>query len=71
MVTPQKSYLPLGSLKGALLYPDPRCGFPTTGCRPRSSGSDLGALDLALEEVARWDQVLSNGERQRLASPAC
>ena len=28
---------------------------------------DLGALCGRLDEVARWDQVLSNGERQRLA----
>jgi putative ATP-binding cassette transporter len=27
----------------------------------------LGALTLRLDEVARWDQVLANGERQRLA----
>jgi putative ATP-binding cassette transporter len=28
---------------------------------------DLSALGARLDEVARWDQVLSNGERQRLA----
>jgi putative ATP-binding cassette transporter len=67
MITPQKGYLPLDSLRGALLYPDPDlqasddrlvCALETVG---------LGQLRARLDEVARWDQVLSNGERQRLA----
>ena len=47
------------------------------GARPRASATDrladalervgLGALVPRLDEVARWDQVLANGERQRLA----
>ena len=40
MITPQKSYLPLGSLKGALLYPDPDAADvrrPAAG--PRSTRS--------------------------------
>ena len=37
---------------------------PASRARPRSASSALGAR---LDEVARWDQVLSNGERQRLA----
>ncbi|HEU4377869.1 MAG TPA: ABC transporter ATP-binding protein/permease [Hyphomicrobiaceae bacterium] len=67
MVTPQKSYLPLGSLKGALLYPDP--DLPVTDARLEAALErvGLGTLASRLDEVARWDQVLSNGERQRLA----
>lgn len=67
MVTPQKSYLPLGSLKGALFYPNP--ALPVTDARLQAALErvGLGALASRLEEVARWDQVLSNGERQRLA----
>ena len=68
MITPQKSYLPLGSLKGALLYPDPSdSDLRTIACGRRSAKVGLGALGARLDEVARWDQVLSNGERQRLA----
>jgi putative ATP-binding cassette transporter len=67
MVTPQKSYLPLGSLKGALFYPDPALGISDIRLQAALERVGLGALTSRLEEVARWDQVLSNGERQRLA----
>jgi putative ATP-binding cassette transporter len=67
MVTPQKSYLPLGSLKGALFYPDPALGVSDARLQDALDRVGLAALAARLEEVARWDQVLSNGERQRLA----
>jgi len=67
MITPQKSYLPLGSLKGALLYPNPTLQMSDDRLRAALDKVDLGALGGRLDEVARWDQVLSNGERQRLA----
>jgi vitamin B12/bleomycin/antimicrobial peptide transport system ATP-binding/permease protein len=67
MVTPQKSYLPLGSLKGALYYPDPSLAVSDEQLQAALQRVGLGALVARLEEVARWDQVLSNGERQRLA----
>jgi len=67
MVTPQKSYLPLGSLKGALFYPDPALPVMDARLQAALERVGLGALTSRLEEVARWDQVLSNGERQRLA----
>jgi putative ATP-binding cassette transporter len=66
MVVPQKSYLPLGSLKGALLYPEPDLGIADADLVAALEHVGLGALAGRLEEVARWDQVLSNGERQRL-----
>jgi len=67
MIAPQKSYLPLGSLRGALLYPDPALKMSDERLRAALEKVDLGALCRRLDEVARWDQVLSNGERQRLA----
>ena len=66
MIAPQKSYLPLGSLKGALLYPSPTLQMPDDKLRAALDKVDLSALSPRLDEVARWDQVLSNGERQRL-----
>jgi putative ATP-binding cassette transporter len=66
MVVPQRSYLPLGSLKGALLYPEPDLGVGDEVLTAALERVGLGALAARLEEVARWDQVLSNGERQRL-----
>jgi putative ATP-binding cassette transporter len=67
MITPQKSYLPLGSLKGALLYPDPDLVVADERLGAVLDKVGLGALASRLGEVTRWDQVLSNGERQRLA----
>ncbi len=67
MITPQKGYLPLGSLRGALLYPDPGLEASDERLGSALDAVGLGALAGRLDEVARWDQVLSNGERQRLA----
>lgn len=67
MIAPQKSYLPLGPLKGALLYPNPDMHADDTRLAAALERVGLGQLTSRLGEVARWDQVLSNGERQRLA----
>jgi vitamin B12/bleomycin/antimicrobial peptide transport system ATP-binding/permease protein len=67
MIVPQKAYLPLGSLKGALLYPHPSLEISDDRLVAALEKVGLGALAPRLAEVARWDQVLSNGERQRLA----
>ena len=63
---PQKPYIPLGSLRVALLYP---------GRKPLSDEELLYLLDLCqigylrdkLDLVADWSHVLSVGEQQRLA----
>ena len=57
----------MGSLKGALLYPNPTLQMTDDRLRAALDKVDLSALGARLDEVARWDQVLSNGERQRLA----
>ncbi len=67
MVLPQKSYLPLGSLKGALLYPEPDLAVTDAQLTDVLERVGLAALVARLDEVARWDQVLASGERQRLA----
>jgi putative ATP-binding cassette transporter len=66
-IVPQKSYLPLGPLKGALLYPEP--DLPIGDDKLADALRRVGLVTLVprLDEVARWDQVLANGERQRLA----
>jgi putative ATP-binding cassette transporter len=67
MITPQKAYLPLDSLRGALLYPNPSLEVPDEALGAALGKVGLDALRSRLDERARWDQVLSNGERQRLA----
>ncbi|MDX2205561.1 MAG: ABC transporter ATP-binding protein/permease [Hyphomicrobiaceae bacterium] len=67
MIAPQKGYLPLGSLRGALAYPVASLRLADDEVRRVLARVGLETLSSRLDEVARWDQVLSNGERQRLA----
>ena len=67
MIAPQKGYLPLGSLRGALLYPETNRTLADDVLREALERVGLGQLGARLDEVGRWDQMLSNGERQRLA----
>ena len=68
LVLPQKPYLPLGTLRGALAYPGPQDDFSPaeidevlTRDRARRICSD------ALDETAYWADRLSVGEQQRLS----
>ena len=67
MILPQKPYLPLGTLADALDYAGD--GGSRAACDPTSAltGVDLAHLVGDVGKSKRWDQVLSNGERQRLA----
>jgi putative ATP-binding cassette transporter len=67
MIVPQRGYLPLGPLKGALLYPEPDLAVGDDALADVLERVGLAALVPRLGEVARWDQVLAAGERQRLA----
>lgn len=66
MVLPQRVYLPPGSLCDVLTYP--AASPPASDPRLRSAleQTGLGALASRLEDTARWDALLSLGERQRL-----
>lgn len=64
---PQKSYIPVGTLKSALTYPlepdvftDQQCQQALIDCCPEAHAASLTQFD-------RWQQVLSGGEQQRLA----
>jgi vitamin B12/bleomycin/antimicrobial peptide transport system ATP-binding/permease protein len=63
---PQKPYIPLGTLRQALVYPDANgSGDEQIIAAMRRCG--LGYLVKQLDHEARWDQTLSGGERQRVA----
>jgi putative ATP-binding cassette transporter len=64
---PQKPYLPLGSLKNAVTYPDDLAGHPDDEVRGALQAVGLGHLATDLERSENWAQVLSGGEQQRLA----
>ncbi len=63
---PQRPYLPLGSLREALWYPQP---VPASAPTFEAVLADCGLAHLRdrLDEVANWAQVLSGGEQQRVA----
>ena len=66
MVVPQKPYLPTGTLRHALLYPDPSTAVLDADVVRVLADTGLAHLTPRLDLVERWDQVLGNGERQRL-----
>ena len=64
---PQKSYLPEGSLKAALCYPEVDSAFSDEHCQEVLELCELAQYKDSLHEVARWTHRLSPGEQQRLA----
>ena len=64
---PQKPYIPLGTLRQALLYPQAGEDVPPETIAGAMRRCGLGYLVKRLDEEARWDQTLSGGERQRVA----
>jgi vitamin B12/bleomycin/antimicrobial peptide transport system ATP-binding/permease protein len=65
---PQRPYLPLGTLAGALLYPNAdRCSVPPARLVAVLEQVGLGSLAGELDRVENWSLRLSLGEQQRLA----
>jgi putative ATP-binding cassette transporter len=64
---PQKSYIPLGSLRDALFYPDSGVGVPNEKLVSVLATVGLERLSSSLDTVDMWGQRLSGGEQQRLA----
>jgi putative ATP-binding cassette transporter len=64
---PQKSYIPLGSLRGALFYPDSGAGVPNEKLVSVLKTVGLERFSSELDTVDMWAQRLSGGEQQRLA----
>ena len=66
MVTPQRAYIPLGSIRTALGYGIIGSAVSEAALADALQQAGLGALVARLDDEARWDQLLSAGERQRL-----
>jgi putative ATP-binding cassette transporter len=64
---PQKSYMPLGSLRDALFYPDQGVGVPPERLVAVLKQVGLERFASDLDKVDMWAQRLSGGEQQRLA----
>lgn len=64
---PQKSYLPLGTLREVLLYPGPRQPVRDEEIYAAMTLCRLDWLKGQLDNVEDWSRVLSLGEQQRVA----
>ena len=67
MFVPQKAYLPLGTLKEALLYPDAAAYVPEAEIKDIMALCRLEWLSDQLDRTEDWAHVLSLGEQQRIA----
>ncbi len=64
---PQKPYLPIGTLREALSYPQAVDGYPAERFAQVLDICRLGHLTARLDEGAHWQRMLSPGEQQRVA----
>jgi len=67
MFMPQRPYLPLGTLRGAVSYPLGGESFDDATLCAALEAVGLGRLGDGLDREERWDRILSLGEQQRLA----
>jgi len=64
---PQKPYIPIGSLRDAIKYPEEHSTASDGELAAALRSARLGHLVDRLDEDAHWSYVLSGGEQQRLA----
>ncbi len=67
MLLPQRPYLPLGTLRDAVIYPGVSGSYPDAAIVEALKTVRLPHLVERLDEEAFWVQVLSLGEQQRVA----
>lgn len=64
---PQKPYIPIGTLRDAVKYPDEHSTASDAEVAAALEAAQLGHLAGRLDEQAHWTNMLSGGEQQRLA----
>ncbi|WP_431902600.1 ABC transporter ATP-binding protein/permease [Nonomuraea sp. bgisy101] len=62
----QQPYLPMGSLRTALAYPEPPDRIADQLAREMLHAVQLGHLECRIDDEAYWSRILSPGEQQRL-----
>jgi len=65
---PQKPYIPIGTLRDAVKYPDEQSKATDAEIVGALEAVQLGHLAGRLDEEAHWSNVLSGGEQQRVAA---
>ncbi len=67
MLLPQKPYIPIGTLRNAVTYPQDPTGFDDAALIKALENALMGPFVERLDEEDNWSQRLSGGEQQRLA----
>lgn len=67
MIVPQRLYLPLGTLKAAICFPDPPEQHTDAAITALLERVRLGVHAAQLDKVRIWQEALSPGEQQRIA----
>ena len=67
MLLPQRPYIPIGTLRGAISYPALEGMHGDAAIRTALDLVRLPQLKDRLDDEANWSQILSGGEQQRLA----
>ena len=67
LVLPQRPYVPTGTLRRVVTYPDAAHSRSKAETAKVLEKVELGHLAARLDEEGPWDQILSGGEKQRLA----
>lgn len=67
MFVPQRPYMPLGSLRDALLYPNEAATVNDATVRSVMAQCRLEDFICQLDRIDNWSQILSLGEQQRIA----
>lgn len=67
MFLPQRSYLPTGTFKAAMCYPQMPHQFDDAACQRVLDMCGLGTRITSLYTSDNWQQLLSGGEQQRVA----
>jgi len=66
LVLPQRTYLPSGTLRDALSYPQPATAYLAQDIENALKDVGLGVLVPRLDQPDLWQNILSGGEQQRL-----
>jgi len=65
-VLPQRPYLPMGSLRRVMTYPEAASNRTTDDITAVMTKVGLGHLAGRLDDARDWEKILSGGEKQRL-----
>jgi vitamin B12/bleomycin/antimicrobial peptide transport system ATP-binding/permease protein len=64
---PQKPYIPIGTLREAICYPDKPEAHDDLEIGDAMTAAELGHFAERLDETGNWSMVMSPGEQQRLS----